>query len=123
MKTPVDFVLRTVSLWNGANVVIYEGNHPKDALAGTVPKQCPSVGDVYQCKFATSADAYDLLYQASANSPSIQIRITGITPANQAGVAEFLEGFRRCRAAGQSELCTDQRPFVGIEASSLIRAR
>jgi hypothetical protein len=114
MEIPVDFVLDTISLWNGAKVVIYEGNHPEDVFAGKVTKSCPATSGAYQCQYTTSSGQYDLLYQATDNSQAIHLRITGVTSINQAGVIGFLSGFRRCHAIGQSEQCTDERLFNGI---------
>jgi hypothetical protein len=115
MEIPVDFVLDTVSLWNGVKVVIYEGHNPEDTFGGKTAMSCPAASDAHQCQYKKSAGQYDLLYQATANSQIIHLRITGITLANQAGVADFLSGFRRCRVTGQSEQCTDERIFNGID--------
>lgn len=111
MEIPVDFVLDTVGLWNGAKAVIYEGHNPEDAFGGKAAMNCPAANHAQQCRYAKSVGQFDLLYQAAANSQIIHLRITGITPANQTGVTDFLSGFRRCRAVGQSEQCTDERIF------------
>lgn len=114
MELPADFVLRTVSLLNGAQAVIYEGNHPEDVFKGKAPKICPAADDVRQCQYTTTGNQTDVLYQAGGNSQMIHLRITGITDTNQAGVADFLAGFHRCKAVGQSEQCSNERPFADI---------
>lgn len=114
MELPADFVLRMVTLWNGAHVVIYEGNHPEDAFKGKTTKKCPAARDAHQCQYAVTGNQADVLYQAAGNSQMIHLRITRGTAANWASVADFLSGFHRCKAVGQSEQCSDERPFAGI---------
>lgn len=114
MELPADFVLRTVSLWNGARVVIYEGHQPEDAFKGKTAKTCPSANGAKQCQYATSGSQANVMFQASNTAQTIHLYITGITKDNLAGVMDFLSGFHRCKAVGQSEQCSDERPFVGI---------
>ncbi|MDE2279841.1 MAG: hypothetical protein KGK04_09720 [Xanthomonadaceae bacterium] len=114
MELPADFVLRTVSLWNGTQVVIYEGHQPEDAFKDGTAKTCPSAGDAKQCQYTTSGSSADVMFQASNTAQTIHLHITGITKHNWAGVMDFLSGFHLCKAVGQSEQCSDERPFVGI---------
>jgi hypothetical protein len=115
MEIPVDFVLDTIRLWNGVQVVIYEGNHPQDVFAGKAVRSCSSASQAHQCRYTKTDSQWDIVYQAAASSQMIHLRITGVKPDNQAGVAGFLSGFRRCHAIGQSEQCTDERIFSGID--------
>lgn len=114
MELPADYTLRMVTLWNGAHVVIYEGNHPEDAFKGRRAKECPVAGDAHQCQYAVTGNQADVLYQAAGNSQIIHLHITRINAANWPGVTDFLSGFHRCIAVGQSEQCSDEHPFAGI---------
>lgn len=115
MEIPVDFVLDTVSLRDGAKAVIYEGNSPQNVFAGKTPKRCPNAHNAYQCRYIKSAKQYDLVYQPTAKARVIHVRLSGVTANNQANVADFLLGFRQCHSVGQSEQCTDDQVFKDID--------
>lgn len=114
MEIPSDFVLDTVRMGGGIQATIYKGYHPKDVFAGKAPKNCPVMGGAYQCRYVKSASQYDLLYQATANAQVIHMHIDGVTEMNSPAVTDFLSGFRRCHATGQSVQCTEERLFKGI---------
>jgi hypothetical protein len=115
MKIPADFVLYSVALASKARAEIYSGNNPQDDVFNSSRvAHCTPADSTGKCLYVKSADAFDVLYQASANASFIHIHLTGVKASNADDVNDFLANFRSCKPVDQSVQCTNHRIFKGV---------
>lgn len=115
MKIPADFSMYTINLANGLQVIIYDGRHPEIEINAAKAKPCENSDAVYICQVTSSAGQLNILYQPTSKSNIIHIRASGITDKNTAELRNFLNGFRSCRAIGQSMECTNSPIFSNVK--------